>query len=77
MGIYGTSTIAADTIPLEAKAAAEAQKAALEYSENQKSVSGSDWNKIKPTEGFIYIREPLEKSYFNNLMIVLLHKPSR
>ncbi|MFW2046598.1 hypothetical protein [Acinetobacter variabilis] len=42
MGFYGTSTIAADAIPLEAKAAAEAQKAALEYSENQKSDSDSD-----------------------------------
>ncbi|WP_180018765.1 MULTISPECIES: hypothetical protein [unclassified Acinetobacter] len=42
MGLYGTSTIAADAIPLEAKAAAEAQKAALEYSENQKSDSDSD-----------------------------------
>lgn len=64
MGFYGTSTIAADTIPLEAKAAAEAQKAALEYSENQKSDSDLDWKQNKAHEGLYLHTGIIRKKLF-------------
>ena len=64
MGLYGTSTIAADAIPLEAKAAAEAQKAALEYSENQKSDSDSDWKQNKAHEGLYLHTGIIRKKLF-------------
>ena len=62
IGFYGTSTIAADAIPLEAKAAAEAQKAALEYSENQKS--DSDWKQNKAHEGLYLHTGIIRKKLF-------------
>ena len=48
MGFTGTVAIAADSIPIEATAAAEAQQVALEYGNEKDQKSESSGDKRKP-----------------------------